>query len=714
MRIRPRPIADVVLLASAAACGGSAARPPATPLPAPTIETVAPAAMRVLDASEIAAIATLLRMEDRQVLEAETLATLVSHRSPEVRRRAVLAAGRIGDIAATAPLLAALGDGDVRVGESAAFALGELGDTSSAVTRALAQVAGDASRATLVRVEAVAALGRIATPAAQAAVQRTLETYRPDAQTRPPAADGVTAEALLSIWRFPDARRNADAVLPFAGHIDPQIRWRATYALMRMSAPVAAPALLHLLDDPEPLVRALAARAFRAGFADSARARDAARPLLIRALGDAHPHVRIQATTALATWAEPGLAGVLLGRLDDVDRNVRVAAAQALGAFREHDVGLRLRALVEDPGAPLGLRAAALTALGRVDPAASVSEAGRWADADDWLHRLLAVRATVALDWEHAARILPRLAADADSRVARAALAAVSRSADTTSAAYALYVQSLNAPDPEVRAAAIAGLGRHAKPADLTALMDAYDAAQRDTMPVAALAAVDALGALARVGVPVDRAFFLRFEPHADAAVRRRVMQRLARTPEPDWADTARTIRQPAREPAFYEDVVRRYMAPALAGAAPPRLEIGTEHGTIAIALLAADAPLTVRNIVTLVESGFYTATDPRARRWHRVVPDFVLQDGDPHGDGTGGPPERIRDEINAVRYARGAVGMALSGPDTGGSQFFIVHSPQPHLDGGYTVFGHVVEGLEAADRIVQEDAIIFMRIVWP
>jgi cyclophilin family peptidyl-prolyl cis-trans isomerase len=98
--------------------------------------------------------------------------------------------------------------------------------------------------------------------------------------------------------------------------------------------------------------------------------------------------------------------------------------------------------------------------------------------------------------------------------------------------------------------------------------------------------------------------------------------------------------------------------------------------------------------------------------RWHRVVPNFVLQDGDPTGTGSGGPGYAIRDEINRIRYWRGTLGMALSGPDTGGSQFFITHSPQPHLDGGYTVFGRVLSGMEVVDQVIQDDPIISLEVV--
>ncbi len=91
-------------------------------------------------------------------------------------------------------------------------------------------------------------------------------------------------------------------------------------------------------------------------------------------------------------------------------------------------------------------------------------------------------------------------------------------------------------------------------------------------------------------------------------------------------------------------------------------------------------------------------------------MPNFVIQDGDPRGDGWGGPGVALRDEVNRRRYQRGTVGMALSGPDTGGSQFFITHSPQPHLDGTYTVIGQVTNGLDVVDRTTQGDGIRSVR----
>jgi cyclophilin family peptidyl-prolyl cis-trans isomerase/HEAT repeat protein len=128
---------------------------------------------------------------------------------------------------------------------------------------------------------------------------------------------------------------------------------------------------------------------------------------------------------------------------------------------------------------------------------------------------------------------------------------------------------------------------------------------------------------------------------------------------------------------------------------------VNTTKGSFTIELLPEEAPLNVDNFIQLAARRFFNGITI-----HRVVPNFVIQDGDPRGDGNGGPGYQIRCEINEAPYQRGAVGMALSGKDTGGSQWFITHSPQPHLDGGYTVFGNVVAGMDVVDNIARGDVI--------
>jgi cyclophilin family peptidyl-prolyl cis-trans isomerase len=132
-----------------------------------------------------------------------------------------------------------------------------------------------------------------------------------------------------------------------------------------------------------------------------------------------------------------------------------------------------------------------------------------------------------------------------------------------------------------------------------------------------------------------------------------------------------------------------------------PRAFLHTRHGVVEIHLDLVEAPLTTASFVDLAREGFYDGLV-----FHRVEPGFIVQGGCPRGDGNGGPGYALRCEITRRPYGRGAVGMALSGKDTGGSQFFVTLSPQPHLDGGFTLFGQVVAGMDAVDRIRPGDVI--------
>src|SRR5262249_19846049 len=140
---------------------------------------------------------------------------------------------------------------------------------------------------------------------------------------------------------------------------------------------------------------------------------------------------------------------------------------------------------------------------------------------------------------------------------------------------------------------------------------------------------------------------------------------------------------------------------PASDAAAPAtpakRAVLHTSAGDIEWTFDTALAPGTVRNFQRLARDHYFDGL-----KVHRVVPDFVIQDGAPTGTGSGGPGYSIRCEYNALRYEAGMVGMALSGKDTGGSQWFVTLSPQPHLNGRYTIFAHVTRGLDVAKRITQ------------
>ncbi|MDF1532683.1 MAG: peptidylprolyl isomerase [ANME-2 cluster archaeon] len=134
---------------------------------------------------------------------------------------------------------------------------------------------------------------------------------------------------------------------------------------------------------------------------------------------------------------------------------------------------------------------------------------------------------------------------------------------------------------------------------------------------------------------------------------------------------------------------------------------IETDKGNIVLELFEKDAPNTVANFVKLINEGFYDGL-----KFHRVISNFMIQGGCPIGNGTGGPGYKIKCEINPRKHLKGTLSMAHAGKDTGGSQFFITHSPQPRLDGVHTVFGQVIEGMDVVNKIKQGDVMKKVTVV--
>ncbi len=134
---------------------------------------------------------------------------------------------------------------------------------------------------------------------------------------------------------------------------------------------------------------------------------------------------------------------------------------------------------------------------------------------------------------------------------------------------------------------------------------------------------------------------------------------------------------------------------------------IETDKGNIVLELFEDDAPNTVANFEKLINDGFYNGL-----KFHRIIPNFMIQGGCPLGNGTGGPGYKIKCEINPRKHQKGTLSMAHAGKDTGGSQFFITHSPQPHLDGVHTVFGQVIEGMDVVNKMKQGDVMKKVTVV--
>ncbi len=656
---------------------------PSTTPPPRSVEPV-PA----IEVEDLAERALLLLLADRKSYDPLAAAKALGG-GEELRRQAALAMARIGDPRGGAVLESLLGDASPRVRRAAAFALGELGEgagESSGATKTLlgALTVEDRETGRL----AVEALAKLGVPL-ETVVGRLIEV----------PSEEFFPRLLPSLFRF-----EGEAVVRWAEQgleeEAPELHAMAAYGLARNPRPEGAALLRPLLDDPDPWVRGWAARALgtvgdrddvprlRPLLDDPApgpiiQALRAARrliesakvapprdwtPRLLELMADPRPGVRLTAIEASAVWLLDEELSAALDRFADS------------GLRRERELALLALAEGEDPRATAWLL--------------------RFADAPD---PALRARAAEAAGFLRADSVLERLAGDDVARVRVAALdtrlamlEAMPENGEPDAAAE-LARAALEDADLAVRATALGWAEDHPVIAG-RALLPAMAATHNDRMADARLAGVRALAARAEAkGTergPVV-AVLLELAEDEDYLVRRAAVRALAdlgEAPPPVGAVRA------DRSLGIYRGIVRRT-------AAPRRVDLVTERGTVGLELACPEAPLTCLSFLQLAAQGYYEGLT-----FHRVVPDFVVQAGDPRGDGWGGPGYAIRDEINTLRYRRGVLGMALSGPDTGGSQFFITLAPQPHLDGGYTVFGRVVAGDEVLDRIVQGDRI--QRIV--
>ncbi len=638
------------------------------------------------DETTVGVLAALLAASDARRFDPAPLREALSHPNPGVRRQGALAAGRIGDGAAVDLLLPVLHDSVPAVQAAAAFALGLLKDARAipALLETIRAVSsGDQGAPQL---EAVTAIAKIGGDEGARALSDIVAAGSPGASTP------VVNAALLESWRL-GARAPVTQLARFVDASEPATRWRALYALARLRAAPGAAPLVRALGDPDPQTRTVAARGISKALVDSARLdpRDAIAALR-RLLTEGDAHIRINALRALASFRDSTVSVAVVPLVADRDIGVAVQAETTLGVLRGAAALTALKARLTS--SVFAIKRQALIGLAQADSAAGVNAALAVGGDGDWRWR------SVAAEAFGAARARDRLEAqlaDADGRVVAQALQMLQRVVPASDSSFAAKARALlTHADPAVRSVAADLVARQPSIDDVELLVAAYRRAEGDPFNDARLSAVSGLGAIAATsaaGRARVAAKFVSVTPRPDDYL----VRRLAADTLPDTRDawgpalpiaTGRTL-------ADYRDVARRWLAPALAGT-NPHVFLETERGTLDIELLPAEAPLTVAAFIDLVTRRYFDGT-----RWHRVVPNFVVQDGDPRGDGFGGPGFAIRDEINPVRYETGTVGMALSGPNTGGSQYFITHSAQPHLDGIYTIFGRVAGGAGGAAAAV-------------
>ena len=649
-----------------------------------------------VDEAVVGTIAHLLALADGRQYDGGVLSQALHAGNLNVRVQAALAAGRIGDPDAVDLLIPALSDSAVPVQASAAFALGLL-KSVRAVDPLLTLVRSVPPAAQGPReMEAVTALAKIGGPEGATAIRTILESA-PLGQTAVPPA---VSTALPEAWRL-GARAPIPQLVGFADNADETVRAHALYSLGRLRSASAGAQLLRGLNDQSDEVRAIAARSLTATLADSSGlGRSAVAARLRPLVSDDNTGVRINALRALASFRRDStLVPGVVSALTDQAVGVVVQAETTLGALGGSAAIEALRRQLAS--AVFGVHRQAILGLAEADSGAGNNAAASVAASSEWRWRSVATEAFAIT--KNRSR-LETLLADPDGRVVAAALGGLARIVPDNDTALAGRARTLlTHADPAVRSVAADALARSPSVDDIDRLIAAYARAQNDPFDDARLSAVSALAAIADGGaaprVRVVQAFVSGVPRPDNYLVRRLAAARLSEAADA-WGTGAGPITT-GKTDADYRDIVRRYLLPSAMGQPNPLVTIETDRGTLTIELLPVQAPLTVAAFLALVDRRYFDG-----ETWHRVVPNFVVQAGDPRGDGWGGPGTLLRDEINPLHYTTGSVGLALSGPDTGGSQFFITYSNQPHLDGTYTIFGRlsgdarVLQSLAQGDRI--------------
>lgn len=607
----------------------------------------------------------------------EKLSEYAQDDSPAVRVQAALAIGRIGATGSAVQLMDMIGDTSLNVSLAAAFAVGLTGDEESA-TKLL------------------------------------------DEAWDMPSA--VTARMVQSAGRLADSTMTtvAQQIVSYLSHPSPDVREQACYALAWASARPSMDTLITFIaQEPDPIVKAAAL------YTLSRFRRDAATPIFEEYLADADPYLRSLAVRGLGGSTSPDAFRLLAIVLNDRDNKVVAEAVQSLRLSpKDKNAPERLVAKLQQEDDE-NLIVSIIGALQGLDSDRGVASVRSLIESDTSVNVLAASLTYLArVQKGQALRLIDSVLNEIQPPYVRSAGADAYALVDDPGVISRLGVL-FGDEDPDVRASAFTGLIELDK-----GNLDFYlNRALNDPDYVVNVLAIDRIGQDSLTGyLPVLNTIMSR-GAELDVDVRRTIVDVAGKFMKSSGNDSLvmqllvdgildrnYVVRRDAA--GLYKDKLNEnrndMVPPARTRISQGQIEDGlgqyianphaiilTGRGQIEMELFYDVAPLTVLNFISLARTGFYDGLV-----FHRVVPDFVIQGGDPRGDGWGGPGYYIRDEYSDRPYVMGTAGIATSGKDTGGSQFFITLSPQPHLNGRYTVFGQVVDGMDVVDQIVRGDII--------
>jgi peptidylprolyl isomerase len=624
--------------------------------------------------------------------DGEAIMALLDHPDAPVRARGAYALASVQYAEAGPALVHLLRDTDPAVRRDAAFALGQLepGRYGPSLLGALEEETDPQ-----VRLRILEAVGKVGD---ERSLERllTLDLPQEESAARNLAVSRMGVRGVV----LPSGIQH---LLMGIKDSDPNARENAGYYFGRSSTPEPwAPragelrAVLDSLPPSDPLAMHLLL-----GLAQVGDPQDTPRILWWM---EASPDWRIRTNAARAAagrTSDPRVRAALVEALDDPTTHVAYQAGNALAGASQLPPGERdaLRAWVEANPGEWRRAGSILALLGRMGEGEFILNWLSGWERDETLPRTRGLGALAFVPGERSMETLRSAAREENSRIRGTALGALARrwrvekgDPSTHEAYFQLFAEGLRAADPASSYVAAPALADSAflPLGSVELLMNEYfrlsPEEELEGMRVI-------LGALGETGVPEVEAFLNDVARSETEGLREAATQALARLrgEETEREDVLR----PAEKAIDWTGLAQI--------GSRVRLLLETEKGPVVLILDSESAPLTVQTIAGFAMEGQYDGVP-----FHRVVPNFVVQGGDfSRHDGYGGPGFRIRSEFTETPYLRGVIGMASSGKDTEGSQFFITHSMQPHLDGGYTVFGWVEEGMDVVDLLYEEDLIL-------
>lgn len=625
----------------------------------------------------------IMALEDNRILDQQILDKFLNDPDWKVRSRAALSLARFQYPETVDSLSLLLRDPVVAVRKMAVFAVGQIGlglkadgDTISSICEDILLAALQDEKNPKVQRSILEALGKAGTRKSIPHLYKYLN--HSDEKFRSSAA---LSFGLLAYWKITDAQI-VPALRQLLEDPDNEVRWNAAYAMMRMKTPIVGSELERIVQDTDPLVKILA----------------------LRSLIESNDTSEIFHIAAL---------------LNDEDWRVRVNCLRVNGISEDSAYVANVLLLLHDRSEHV--QRSAIEALGKLNSKKAIPELSAILRSD---HARLPGYAAVVLSEiqkEEAFKFIRPFATSKHVFIRRQAALALGKI--PTNESYELLFQLWHDPDVGVRTQVVESIGTIGFNCNLQKTSDfIVKAIQENDPAIVTSAAQQAAGENIHEAVPGLIEAYRSFKSPVDVEPMVAIIDALGKLGSPlaiplletAMLDPLTTIAHAASEALFHvtgkssspkrseiKEAKNRIDFDSIHQLKKAHAIIKTNKGDIIIQLFGDAAPLTVANFVKLSEEGFYNGIV-----FHRVVPDFVIQAGCPRSDGWGGPGYTIRCEINQKKYLRGTVGMALAGKDTGGSQFFITHSPQPHLDGRYTVFGQVIQGMNVVDEIQPFDTI--------